>query len=170
MLFTIPLSSSLDYCLEVFKYLESVAISSRAVIIGDFNFPDICWATLSGQSPSSAALRDLVFHYNLTQIIDFPTHSMGNTLDLALQNSYNLMHNINTLNIKLYILTTRFSPLKYRSPSHISKNSIIYIHPSLDFKRTDLDVNFCLCFCLILTMVHYICLLMLSLSGHTWRK
>ena len=40
------------------------------------------WRTLSGSSPFSRALCNLAFKHNLTQLVDFPTHSGGSTLDL----------------------------------------------------------------------------------------
>jgi len=57
------------------------------ILVGDFNFPDINWATLSAHSPSSTSFCDFVFDSNLTQLIDSPTHSRGNILDLILTNT-----------------------------------------------------------------------------------
>ena len=90
----IPPTSNFTYYTEVFKYLESIASHSCPVIIGVFNLPDISWPTLSGQSPPSKALCDLVFRYNLTQFVDFPIHSMGNILDLVLSSSDEMVRNL----------------------------------------------------------------------------
>ena len=56
------------------------------IILGDFNFPDIDWDTLTGHSPASDQLCDLIFQTGLSQLIDMPTHVHGNILDLLLTN------------------------------------------------------------------------------------
>ena len=79
----IPPNSSDSYYTVLFQYLDTLLASHQTIILGDFNLPDICWSTLSGNSSSSNDLCDLAFHYDLTQVIDFPTHVNGNTLDLV---------------------------------------------------------------------------------------
>ena len=54
--------------------------------MGDFNVPDINWNTLSGSTTFSIQLCDLVFQYDLSQIVDCPTHTAGNVLDLIFTN------------------------------------------------------------------------------------
>ena len=50
----IPPNSPLSLCSEAFQYFESIVTSyPRVVIVGDFNFPDICWSSLSGTCPQS---------------------------------------------------------------------------------------------------------------------
>ena len=56
--------------------------------------PGISWSTLTGHSPFSNALCDLAFRHNLLQLVDFPTHSKGNTLDMVFANSENLVFNL----------------------------------------------------------------------------
>lgn len=68
----IPPNSNHTYYSDLFTYLDSVARSPKSIIVGDFNFPDICWSTLSGQSPHSELLCDLVFLHDLFQLVDFP--------------------------------------------------------------------------------------------------
>ena len=81
----IPPSCNFTYYSEVFHYLDLILPQHpHSIVIGDFNLPDISWSTLSGQSPSSTAFCELAFRHNLLQLVDFPTHSMGNTLDLVL--------------------------------------------------------------------------------------
>ena len=58
--------------------------SSTLVVVGDFNLPDICWATLSGCSPSSILFCDCVLNCNLSQLVGSSTHIKGNVLDLVL--------------------------------------------------------------------------------------
>lgn len=54
--------------------------------MGDFNFPDIHWPTLSAGSSSSILFCDLIFRLNLTQHVVSATHVMGNLLDLVVSN------------------------------------------------------------------------------------
>ena len=58
--------------------------SHPLVIVGDFNFPDTQWSTLTGSGPTSLAFCEIVFDCNLSQLIKVPTHSKGHTLDLVL--------------------------------------------------------------------------------------
>ena len=55
------------------------------IILGDFNFPKIDWKTLTSNNKGRRFLETLEDMF-MTQIIDFPTHSRGNILDLALLN------------------------------------------------------------------------------------
>ena len=78
----IPPSASIGYVGEIQSFIDSIISSfSNIVILGDFNAPDICWATLLGQCSSSESLCDFVFRHDLTQV---PTHTGGNILDLIL--------------------------------------------------------------------------------------
>jgi len=61
--------------------------SDKAFLFGDFNCPDIDWPTLSSDYNFSASLCDLVFQYKFTIVIDCPTHTQGNILDLILTKS-----------------------------------------------------------------------------------
>ena len=63
-------------------------------MVGDFNCPDIQWFTLSSTSPLSSALCEFVFDYNIYQAVEFPTHKMGNVLDLVFTNSVDLISNV----------------------------------------------------------------------------
>ena len=64
------------------------------ILIGDFNFPDIDWATLQGTSSTSNRFCELLFQLNFTQLIDQPTHIHGNILDLVITNTEELIHNV----------------------------------------------------------------------------
>ena len=67
---------------KIFRELCSTTLS--VIILGDFNFPDINWETLSGGSQVSNIFCDLVFDNNLTQLIGDPAHVEGNILDVIL--------------------------------------------------------------------------------------
>ena len=90
----LPPCLSQDCFSEVLRYLETISSHPRLVLVGDFNFPDICWSSLCGQSPQSDAFCDFVFHHNLVQVVNFPTHLKGNILDLVLSSSDSLVENI----------------------------------------------------------------------------
>ena len=56
----IPPNSSAAYCECLFNFLLNICNgSNKLVILGDFNFPDINWDTLSGDSPVSNRLCDV---------------------------------------------------------------------------------------------------------------
>ena len=49
--------------------------------------PDINWSSLCDNSPYSTSLCDFMFDYNLSQVIQIPTHTEGNILDIVLTNT-----------------------------------------------------------------------------------
>ena len=52
--------------------------------MGDFNAPDINWSSMCCNSHYSTSLCDFVFDYNLSQVIQIPTYTGGNILDIVL--------------------------------------------------------------------------------------
>jgi len=81
----VPPHSSESYVFSVIQYLSDIVCSfSNCIIVGDFNFPDVCWSSLSGTSSLSNHFCEFVFDHNLTQHVTNPTHIMGNILDLVL--------------------------------------------------------------------------------------
>ena len=134
----IPPSSNPDYFSEILQYLASIASHPRSVIVGDFNLPDISWSTLTGHSPFSNALCDLAFRHNLLQLVDFPTHSKGNTLDLVFANSENLVFNL--VPSSSDTLCSDHSILSFNLSTTCSQNtSKACDSPTYDFKKTDFD-------------------------------
>ena len=75
--------------------LTPIIQKHRAIILGDFNFPDINWDALTCSSPSSKLFCDFVFEHNLQQFVREPTHYKGNILDLVLSNFPELILDIN---------------------------------------------------------------------------
>ena len=65
--------------------------------------PDINWSSLCDNSPYSTSLCDFVFDYNLSQVIQIPTHTGGNILDIVLTNTPEAVFNVNV---------APFSPLR----------------------------------------------------------
>ena len=86
-----------EYCDNLLNFISNISNSSdRLILLGDFNLPDINWNVLSGNSPVSNKLCDLIFHSGMNQLIDKPTHLHGNVLDLLLTN---IEENITSLEI-----------------------------------------------------------------------
>ena len=68
-------NSCVEYKQSLMAYLDNFAANPTPLILmGDFNVPDINWDTLSVSMTFSNQLCDFVFQYNLSQIVDCPTH------------------------------------------------------------------------------------------------
>ena len=71
---------------QITQAFQSFSCKNKLIVLGDFNAPDLDWATLSASSTNSQILCDIFFHLNLSQMIIVPTHSKGHILDLLLTN------------------------------------------------------------------------------------
>ena len=90
----IPPQAKVEYFTCIFNYLNNLLSQNHnLILLGDFNLPDIDWNSLAGHSATSNQLCKLVFQYNLTQFVTFPTHVMGNILDLVLSDNSDLISN-----------------------------------------------------------------------------
>ena len=66
-----PPNANHDYTNNLLTFLRTlIADSTPLIIMGDFNMPDINWLTLSGHSGFSNQLCDLIFEFNLSQLVD----------------------------------------------------------------------------------------------------
>ena len=91
----IPPNSSDSYYDSLFHYLSDLSNESCTIIIvGNFNFSDIDWANYVGSSPKSNKFCDLLFQFNLSQLINEPTHYQGNILDLVITNDEDNIHDL----------------------------------------------------------------------------
>ena len=64
----------------------------NSLLIGDFNFPGINWFELTFDRGSEQFLNCTIYN-NFEQLISFPTHLRGNTLDLLFSNKpENILH------------------------------------------------------------------------------
>ena len=79
----VPPNSDTHYYSHLLDYLTNLTLAYNVFLLGDFNTPDINWATLSGQSTFSQSFCAFIFESNL---IASPTHIKGNILDLVLVN------------------------------------------------------------------------------------
>ena len=80
--------------MSLLQCINSLPSPSHVILLGDFNISDVNWSTLHAQSPPSSMFCDFVFNQSLTQLVDVPTHSGGNTLDLIFSNYPSLISNI----------------------------------------------------------------------------
>lgn len=88
----VPPSCSLN---NLSSLLNSLPSDCKLVLTGDFNIPNVNWATtLSATTSFSSLLCDLVFSKNLIQLITHPTHSQGNIINLVLTDSHESLCNI----------------------------------------------------------------------------
>ena len=90
----IPPNSSDAYHSSVFNFIRTLPQSNNIVIVGDFNYPDIDWLTLSGTNLNSSSFCDLIFDTNLVQLVETSTHSAGHILDLVLTNQHSNIQNL----------------------------------------------------------------------------
>ena len=65
---------------EIMKNLDK-----RTIMLGDFNFPEINWAN-NTSAARGRPVMEVATEENLEQLVVFPTHIKGNTLDLVLTN------------------------------------------------------------------------------------
>ena len=71
---------------SVTRFADTVQAAERnSVLIGDFNIPDIDWGKGTAKGRSREFL-DAVEDSLMTQMVEFVTHTKGNTLDLVLTN------------------------------------------------------------------------------------
>jgi Reverse transcriptase (RNA-dependent DNA polymerase)/Endonuclease-reverse transcriptase len=61
-------------------------VEKKCKMIGDFNLPDINWETGMARGGVDVELLEAAQTAGLEQLVDFPTHVRGNTLDLLLTN------------------------------------------------------------------------------------
>ena len=114
-----------------------LCLGHHVIILGDFNAPDICWATLCGSTPYSNTLRDFVVAGGLEQCVTFPTHSCGNTLDLFLCLTPGLVHSMSSLSSPL--LSSDHVPISFDLSCpvlHPRKNSFSWVYA---YKKTDFE-------------------------------
>ena len=76
-----PPNATADYHKDLSDYLATTTTLSNPVfILGDFNLPDINWATFTGRTLISNNFCDSIFESNFTQLVESPTHTCGNIL------------------------------------------------------------------------------------------
>ena len=89
----VPPSVNLSYLSDFESILHTLNSNDHLLLLGDLNFPDVNWSTLTGHTPLSTYFCGLIFEFNLDQLIMEPTHKRGNLLDVILTNT-NCIDNI----------------------------------------------------------------------------
>ena len=110
---------------------DNMQATEEVILLGNFNVPDINWATLSGSSDLSSKLCDLIFQHNYVQKADHPTHIHGNILVLIITSSEDTVSGINITQefnqeikldhylISLKLQATSLSPTTSKYPVYI---------------------------------------------------
>jgi hypothetical protein len=68
-------------------------VDPGSILIGDFNLPGIDWQNGTSDNKSKDFMEAAEEKF-LEQLVDFPTHTTGNTLDLVLTNSSEMVESI----------------------------------------------------------------------------
>ena len=61
-------------------------MDKNTIVIGDFNLPNVNWQELTATEARARTLLEAVVNEDLAQLVNFPTHLKGNTLDLLITN------------------------------------------------------------------------------------
>ena len=120
----VPRNSASTYHETLFTYISDLSNNSdKVIIIGDFNFPDIDWDSLSGNSPTSNQFCELLFKTGLCQLIDTLTH---NILDLLLTN---LDDNICDANVhSISFLQSDHFDITFSLSTRVSSKLLLTLH------------------------------------------
>ena len=134
----VPPNPDSPYITDLITYLSDIMSShcNDTILLGDFNMPDIDWSTLSSSSHHSASFCDFTFNYNLSQLIDKPTHIKGNTLDLILTNTCHRIKNIN-ISTPMNILSSDHSIINFTLSRSVTSHIELSPHYVFDFSKAD---------------------------------
>ena len=135
-----PPGASAETLDALFSTIGDVADVGNVIILGDFNCPDINWASLSATAPYSLKFCDLIFDKNLSQLVSSPTHVKGNILDLVITNCEDRLGRVmvDEANECSDYFIIRFVINSFAShPSKCSKFSVVP-----DFSKADYDSMF----------------------------
>ena len=155
----LPTSQNDSYINVIISNLTEVIQSNQStdiIVVGDFNFPDIQWDTLSTTSTSSRAFCDFIFDNSLVQLINqlIITHVKGNILDLVLSNSNEYISNLTIAPVNdwtMYMsdhfaITFQLSQLIHQTPATIPK--YVYDFPKANYDAIQsylFDFDYSLC-------------------------
>ena len=127
------------YFNSLLMYLRSLHVYHKFIIMGNLNFPDIDWDTITGSNRVSSLFCNLTFDLNLSQVIHHPTHIKGNILDLVLTNDYTLISDVKVDCNRKLVLSSDYFPIYFsiisQNVKHVSpKQNLSYI-----FKKGNLN-------------------------------
>ena len=134
----VPTNSTDSYQISLRAYLtELLPMYEHAIILGDFNLPDINWSSLSGTSSFSKQFCDFIFDSNLTQLVESPTYTEGNILDIVLTKS-NIVHDV-YVDMSDYSITSDHHIVTFKmdlSVQRYRKHTSRYV---FDYKNADMN-------------------------------
>lgn len=81
---------------SVLAQINASVPHTNIMLFGDFNFPNICWSTLTSPSPESSGFLDVCLDFNLEQVITEPTR-LDNILDLVLASNPEIIKSISVV-------------------------------------------------------------------------
>ena len=135
----IPPNANLSYLIEIESILaiRTTNGNDNLLFLGDLNFPDINWTTMTGYTPLSTHFCEFVFEHNLSQLIAEPTHNGGNLLDVILTNT-NCVENISVRKSLPYGLSSDHYLINFSlNCTHEAKASINFCESVFDYSHAD---------------------------------
>ena len=105
----VPPNSSDTYLLALLNYFtDLLSTFHHCIFVGDFNFPDIDWSSLTASSSHSNIFCEFVFDSNLIQHVNSLTLIRGNILDLVLTTSSLIIDKVVTQSPPKLLSSDRF--------------------------------------------------------------
>eukprot|EP00094_Tigriopus_californicus_P013715 TCALIF_13272-PA protein Name:"Protein of unknown function" AED:0.33 eAED:0.35 QI:0/0/0/0.2/1/1/5/0/426 len=80
--------------MPMINFLSS--LSTRCIVVGDFNCPGINWREMTASSGYDHSLMEAVTLGGLSQLVYVPTHDAGNVLDLVLESEPGVCYEVQT--------------------------------------------------------------------------
>lgn len=91
-------SEDVRLCDMITSYSRLAGNSGHLLVVGDFNYPEICWDESASPSSSRARLfLECLLEVGLEQLVLTSTHAAGNTLDLLLSSHRDEIVNVSVL-------------------------------------------------------------------------
>ena len=97
---------------EISKHIQLVSTTKSIIchtIIGDMNLDTVNWEEGSSSTPLHKEFLTIFANHNLSQLITFPTHYLGNTLDILLSDVPRAVSNIKVCDYNKYVKSDHFA-------------------------------------------------------------
>ena len=137
----LPPQASANEVQSLINFLSNLISTQNVILLGDFNFPNIDWSSLSSPNGPSHLFTEFAFRANLSQHITTPTHIGGNILDLLFSQSPDSVINVQVHNSQpLSNFSSDHFPISFSIPHSALK--LTPNHPPsfyLDFAKCNYD-------------------------------
>lgn len=94
-----PPDAEVSFLEALYDYMLTHALRGKKIIVaGDFNLPEVKWDSLNLATKTGNVLADIMFTFNLTQVVTVPTRNQGSfasILDLFFVSDHFLKYPIN---------------------------------------------------------------------------